>query len=166
MQAPIAEATPLLGDRSHTLAKAGIVHPGRLVSHCHAAEADGFTRSRSLIPWASTRCATAFRLAAGVTFSLPRGPKAALSTMASASTVSVVFFVLQRLQPLGFRDVHPAELGLPFVDAGVADALLAAQIGDRYASCSFKISMICSSEKRLRFMLWSLSWGGANCKLD
>ena len=27
----------------------------------------------------------------------------------------------------------PAELGLPFVDAGVADAMLAAQIGDRNA---------------------------------
>jgi hypothetical protein len=41
--------------------------------------------------------------------------------------------VLQRLQPLGFRDLHPAELRFPFVDAGVADAVFAAQIGDRNA---------------------------------
>src|SRR5437764_1501771 len=41
--------------------------------------------------------------------------------------------VLQRPQPLGLGDVHPAESGLPFVDAGVADAVLAAQIGDRNA---------------------------------
>nr|GAJ37577.1 insertion element ISR1 hypothetical 30.8 kDa protein A [Bradyrhizobium sp. DOA9] len=41
--------------------------------------------------------------------------------------------VLQRLQPLGLRDLHPTELGFPFVDAGVANAMLAAQIGDRYA---------------------------------
>ena len=34
------------------------------------------------------------------------------------------------------------------------------------ASCSFKIPMICSSEKRLRFMLWSLSWARTNFKLD
>src|SRR4030081_2064671 len=40
---------------------------------------------------------------------------------------------LQRLQPLGLRDVHPAELRFPFVDTGVADAMLAAQIGDRNA---------------------------------
>jgi hypothetical protein len=75
--------------------------------------------------------------------------------------------VLQRLQPLGLRDLDPAELRFPFVDAGVADAVLAAQIGDRNAgSCSFKIPMICSSEKRLRFMLWSSSWARANFNLD
>jgi hypothetical protein len=34
--------------------------------------------------------------------------------------------------------------------------MLAAQIGDRNAGLgSFKIPMTCSSEKRLRFMLWS-----------
>lgn len=37
-------------------------------------------------------------------------------------------FVLQRLQPLGFR-----ELGLPFVHTGVADVVLAAKIGYRHA---------------------------------
>src|SRR5256714_12262650 len=41
--------------------------------------------------------------------------------------------VLQRLQPLGLRDLHPAELRFPFVEAGVADAVLATQIGDRNA---------------------------------
>ena len=39
--------------------------------------------------------------------------------------------VLQRPQPLGLRDVHPSEFSLPFVDAGVADAMLAAESGDR-----------------------------------
>ena len=38
--------------------------------------------------------------------------------------------VLERLQPLGLRDLQPAELGLPFVDGGVADAMLAAQFGN------------------------------------
>jgi hypothetical protein len=41
--------------------------------------------------------------------------------------------ILERLQPLGLRDFRPTELGLPFVDARVADATLAAQIGDRNA---------------------------------
>src|SRR6266513_1532995 len=41
--------------------------------------------------------------------------------------------VLQRLQPLGLRDLQPAELGFPLVDAGVADTVLAAEIGDRNA---------------------------------
>src|SRR5690606_6959001 len=41
--------------------------------------------------------------------------------------------VLQSPQPLGLRQLHPAELGLPFVNAGVADTVLAAQIGDRNA---------------------------------
>src|SRR5690606_23864998 len=39
--------------------------------------------------------------------------------------------VLQRLQPARLRDIHPAEAGLPVVDRGVADPVLAAQVGDR-----------------------------------
>jgi hypothetical protein len=46
---------------------------------------------------------------------------------------------------------------LACVDAGVADAMLPAQVGNRHASLLLNILMICSSEKRLRFMLWSLS---------
>src|SRR5947199_6108449 len=41
--------------------------------------------------------------------------------------------VFQRPQPFSLGDVHAAESGLPFVDARVADAVLAAQIGDRNA---------------------------------
>lgn len=41
--------------------------------------------------------------------------------------------VLQRLQPLGLRYVHAAELGFPLLDAGVADAVLAAKLRDRRA---------------------------------
>ena len=37
----------------------------------------------------------------------------------------------QRLQPARLRDVHPAEAGLPVVDRGVTDPVLAAQAGDR-----------------------------------
>jgi hypothetical protein len=39
--------------------------------------------------------------------------------------------------------------------------VLAAQIGDRNAGL-----VLCSSEKRLRFMLWSFSWARTNFKLD
>src|SRR5436305_4373974 len=44
MQASVAETAALLGDRRHALPNAGINSPGRLVSHGHAAAADGFTR--------------------------------------------------------------------------------------------------------------------------
>jgi Homeodomain-like domain-containing protein len=37
---------------------------------------------------------------------------------------------------------------------------------ERPASCSFKIPIFCSSEKRLRFMLWSLSWARAHFNLN
>src|SRR3954451_16643781 len=68
------------------------------------------------------------------------------------------FLVLQCLPPFGFRDLHPAKLRLPFVGAGVADTCLRHRSAtETPASCSFKIPMICSSEKRLRFMLWSSS---------
>jgi hypothetical protein len=33
-------------------------------------------------------------------------------------------------------------------------------------SYSFKIAMICSSEKRLRFMFWSSQWARTNFKPD
>jgi hypothetical protein len=64
-QAPIAEATALPGDRPHALEKAGIVHPGRLVSHGHAAATDGFTRP----PFAHPECVSQM----GDSFPLPRG---------------------------------------------------------------------------------------------
>jgi len=88
--------------------------------------------------------------------------------MFSRAKQQPLVLVLRRLQPLSFQDLHPAELRLPFANAGVADAVLAAQIGDRDAgaSCSFKILMICSSEKRLRFMRWSLFWARTNFNLD
>lgn len=40
-------------------------------------------------------------------------------------------FVLETLQPLGLADIHAAILGFPLVDGRIADAVLAAQIGDR-----------------------------------
>jgi hypothetical protein len=44
MQASVAETAALLGDRLHALTNAGIIRPGRPISHGHAAAADGFTR--------------------------------------------------------------------------------------------------------------------------
>jgi hypothetical protein len=42
-----------------------------------------------------------------------------------------------------------------------------AQIGDRNAGLVFlQIPIICTSEKRLRFMFWSLLWARANFNLD
>jgi hypothetical protein len=74
---------------------------------------------------------------------------------------------LERPQPLGFGHIHPAELGLPFVDAGVADAVLAAQIDHRKLrprapSRSDDLLFL----KRIALLLWSLSWATANFKLD
>jgi hypothetical protein len=43
---------------------------------------------------------------------------------------------------------------------------LGASATETPASCSFKIPIICSSEKRLRFILWSSSWARANFNLD
>lgn len=58
-------------------------------------------------------------------------------------------------------------MALALFECWTYHAMFAAQIGDRNAGlCSSKIPMICSSEKRLRFMLWSLSWARTNFKLD
>src|ERR1700682_1953998 len=71
---------------------------------------------------------------AGVTISFRKGPSMPhCPAWRRPEAVSAACSRLQRLQPPGLRDLHPAELRLPFVDAGVADAMLAAQIGDRNA---------------------------------
>ena len=41
--------------------------------------------------------------------------------------------VVQHLQPLGFGYLHVAKLGLSFIDAGIADAVLAAKLCERRA---------------------------------
>lgn len=68
MQAPIAEAVALLGDRPHALAKAGIA--ARVVWYLIVMRQQPMAlhARRSLIPWASLRCATAFRSAAASPF--------------------------------------------------------------------------------------------------
>jgi hypothetical protein len=75
--------------------------------------------------------------------------------------------LLERLQPLGVRDLHAAELGLPRVERGAADPMPAAHLGRRHtsagglpASCSRKMPMICSSLNFDRFMVRSFLWAG------
>src|SRR3981081_403796 len=87
MQAPIAEAAAFMGDRLHALAKAGIVRPGRLVSHGHAAAADGFTRPPFAHPVGIHETRDSFPLGRGRHHFFPkRSFNAALSSMASASS--------------------------------------------------------------------------------
>jgi hypothetical protein len=93
------------------------------------------------------------------------GPNRTLAPVSAAHRK--LLLPIEPEEPLGLRDLQPAELRFPFVDAGVADAVFAAQIGDRNAaSYTIKIPIIYSSEKRLRFMLWSSSWARANFNLD
>ncbi len=54
------------------------------------------------------------------------------TSFATAAACSA--FSLQRLQPFGLGDVHASVLRFPFVDAGIADAMLAAQIRNGDAS--------------------------------
>lgn len=65
MQEPIAEAAALLGDRAHALAKAGIVCPGRLISHGHATAADGLTRPPFAHPEGVSEMGDSFPLGRG-----------------------------------------------------------------------------------------------------
>ncbi len=47
--------------------------------------------------------------------------------------LELAVLVFQRPKPLGLGHIHPAELGFPFVDAGIAHAMLATQVSDRDA---------------------------------
>src|SRR3981081_70800 len=89
---------------------------------------------RSLISNPSRRCATAFRSAAGVTISFPKGPSTPhCPAWRRPATASAACSRPPATSAAWLRDIHPAELRFPFVDTGVADAMLAAQIGDRNA---------------------------------
>ena len=87
MQASVAETAAFLGDRLHALTNAGIIRPGRLVSHGHAAAADGFTRPPFAHPVGIHQMSDSFPLPRGRHHFFPkRSFSAALSSMASASS--------------------------------------------------------------------------------
>lgn len=83
-----------------------------------------------------------------------RSFNAALSSMASASNCA--FSSSSVLQPLGLRDLHPAELRFPFVDAGI--------VNPRLALLQNPDDLLLRN--RLRFMLWVLVMARANVNLD
>src|SRR5665213_518603 len=75
--------------------------------------------------------------------------------------------VLERPQLPGLADVHTAILGLPLVDARIAHAMLAAQIGDRDARLVlFQYPDDLVFGEPASFHLWSSFWARAYFKLD
>src|ERR1700723_1617885 len=87
MQGVVVETAAFLGDRLHALTKAGIIRPGRLISHGHAAAADGFTRPPFAHPVGFHQMSDSFPLPRGRHHFFPRRSfSATLSSMASASS--------------------------------------------------------------------------------
>jgi hypothetical protein len=133
-------------------------------------DADGYTRPPFAHRVGIHEMRDSFPLGRGRHHFFPkRSFNAALSSMVSASSrFSPVFSSSSVFSRMASEtSIQPTELRFPFVDAGVADAVFATQMGDRNAApCTIKIPIIYSSEKRLRFMLWSSSWARANFNLD
>ena len=78
-------------------------------------------------------------------------------------------FIFQFLHAGHQRGIHAAELGAPLVEGGVADAVLAAQLGDRRATLDLlEMAMIWLSAKRDVFMqnFQNLSLVNSTCKRD
>src|ERR1700681_3933712 len=115
MQAPIAEAAAFMGDRLHALAKAGIVRSGRLVSHGHAAAADGFTRPPFAHPECSSQMGDSFPLGRGRHHFFPkRSFNAAVSSMAAAAhRFSRVFSSSSVFRRLAFEISLPPNFVFP-----------------------------------------------------
>jgi hypothetical protein len=107
----LAEAAALLGDRPHALAKAGIVSPGRLVSHGHAAAADGFTRPprSSRMPLADGRQLSASPRASPL-LSQEVLQRRVVQHGIGQQPLQPRVLVLQRPQPLGLGDPIPPNL--------------------------------------------------------
>lgn len=169
VQAPMAETTPFLGDCPHALeGRLGQPGPSGIKWSC------GSSR------WLYTPAVRSSRRRLGDGRQLSAWPRASrflfhevlqgrLSSMVSAkSRFSRVFSSSRVFSRLGSDTSNSTELRLPFVDAGVADAVLAAQIGDRHAGLMLVQNSddLLFPKKRLRFMLWSLSWARTKFKSD
>lgn len=150
METPIAEeAAALLGDCPHALAKVGIVRS--VVRYLMV------MRQQPMALHAV--CSSRRRLGDGDSFPLGRGHHHFFRTRSfqrcpawrRPATVSAArVLILERLSRLPARP-QPTEPGLLFVGAGVADAMFAAQIGDRHAGLMlFQDPMNFSPKKRLR----------------
>ena len=75
--------------------------------------------------------------------------------------------LLERSQAPGLRYVKATELGLPLVEvAELMPCFLQTSAVAKPASCSFRIPMICSSVKRLRFILSVLDQVGLYFRLE
>jgi hypothetical protein len=75
--------------------------------------------------------------------------------------LQLAILVFQQPQALGVRYVHAAVLGLPVVQRGFRDSVLARQIGRlRTRFMLPKTAMICSSVNLIRFIGPSLSEAG------
>lgn len=86
---------------------------------------------RSLIPWPDTRCATTCRFAEGVTtFFKKILQRRIVEHRIGQQPLQAGVLGLKPLQTLRLADIHSAVLGLPPVNGRIADAVLAAQIGD------------------------------------
>ena len=164
MHASVAETAAFLGDRLHTLPKAEY-HPHRVVWY--------HTDSR----WLYMPAVRSFRGHPPDERQLSASGRASpllsqkilsrriIQQGVSQQPLQLRVLALQRPRPLGLRDVRASEFSLPFVDAGVADTMLAAEIGGPDpASWSFKIPMICSSESRLA--LYALVFALGQSKLQ
>src|SRR5215213_6350652 len=87
MQASVTEPAALRGNRPHALPNDGIISPGRLISHGHAAAADGFTRPPFAHLAGFHQMSDSFPLLRGRHHFFPkRSFSAELSSMASASS--------------------------------------------------------------------------------
>src|ERR1700736_5622234 len=139
-----------MGDRLHALAKAGIVRPGRLVSHGHAPPADVFTRPPFAHPVGIHEMRDSFPLGRGRHHFFPkRSFNAALSSMASASNrFSRVFSSSSVFSRFASEtSIRPNFAFHLEMLASLTPCLRHRSATETPASCSFKIPMICCSEK-------------------
>ncbi|MGY3134040.1 hypothetical protein ACVWZM_004722 [Bradyrhizobium sp. USDA 4501] len=151
MQAPIAEVTVLLGDCPHALAKTGFVcpEPFDISWSCGSSRwlyAPVVRPSRRRLGGG----VTAFRFPADVTTSFPRGPsRPRCPAWRRLKAASAVCSHRPGLQPLGSDTCIPPNFAFHLLMlASLTPCLRHSSATDAPASCSFKIPMICSSEKR------------------
>src|SRR5665213_248130 len=101
VNAPIAEPTPLMGNRLHAITQVGIVSPHRLISHRHPATRQKLARPPLTHLMFSLEMSDGFSLGSGRHHFFPRRSfSATLSNIASASNRFNLAFSSSRLLSL------------------------------------------------------------------
>ena len=149
MQPPIAEPAPGFSQFFQSCLQHRVILADNFIAHGHPATADHPARPPLAHPVACHQMRDRLPLRGGI-----------VEHGIGKKPFQTGVLVLKAFQSFRLADVHAAILGFPFIDGRIADAVLAAQIGDGNTRLVlFQNADDLVFGKSAAFHLWSFRWG-------